>query len=278
MLIVGSGGLLGEAFARGCEARGISWRMLTHREVDLGNEWAVAKVLAALQPWAVVNAAGYVAVDEAESDPARCLKLNAERPAAIASAAAACGAQFAAFSSDLVFDGAAAEPYVEGADTAPVNVFGRSKALMEALVHMLTPEALVIRTAAFFGPWDDCNFLTLALRAFAAGERFYAAEDVVVSPTYVPDLVNATLDLLIDRETGVWHLANSGAATWAEFARVGAEAAGVRPRSLIALPHDELDWAAARPPFSALGSERGASMPPLDDAIGRYAHAFRGMR
>ena len=73
-----------------------------------------------------------------------------------------------------------------------------------------------MRTSAFFGPWDAHNFVTLALRTLAGGGEFIVADDAWVSPTYVPDLVNVSLDLLMDGESGVWHLANQGATTWAD--------------------------------------------------------------
>ena len=94
--------------------------------------------------------------------------------------------------------------------------------MLEAL-----PGALVVRTSAFFGPWDQANFVTAVVRALAAGGTFRAAEDVVVSPTYVPDLAHAGLDLLIDGAAGVWHLANAGAVTWPELARRAARRAGL---------------------------------------------------
>ena len=109
------------------------------------------------------------------------------------------------FSSDLVFDGAQSSPYVENDAVSPLNVYGRSKARSEALVLDRYPDALVVRTSAFFSPWDEHNFVTSALRALRAGQSFPAAQDMTVSPTYVPDLVDACLDLLIDRESG--HLA-----------------------------------------------------------------------
>src|SRR4051794_13949614 len=102
-------------------------------------------------------------------------------------------------------------PYVERDAIGPLNVYGRSKAEADARVLEAMPSALVVRTSAFFGPWDEHNFVTIALRALAAGHHFVAAEDSVVAPTYVPDLVHASLDLLIDGERGIWHLANATA-------------------------------------------------------------------
>ena len=107
---------------------------------------------------------------------------------------------------------------------------------------------------------------------------FAAAGDLTVSPTYVPDLVNATLDLLIDGESGIWHLANRGAVTWAELARRAACMAGVDGSLVRECPHTELGYAAPRPSFAALASERGALMPPLEDALARYAHTRAWMQ
>jgi dTDP-4-dehydrorhamnose reductase len=174
------------------------------------------------------------------------------------------------FSSDLVFDGNRAEPYRESHAVAPLSVYGQSKAIAEQQVLAAYPAALVIRTSAFFSPWDAYNFLTIALRTLAAGQPFLAASDAIVSPTYVPDLVNTTLDLLIDGESGLWHLANAGAIAWADLAREVAILAGVDSSYIQARPVKELNWVAPRPVYSALTSERGVLLPTLDGAIGRY--------
>jgi dTDP-4-dehydrorhamnose reductase len=97
-----------------------------------------------------------------------------------------------------------------------------------------------------------------------------AAADTTVSPTYIPDLVDAVLDLAIDGEHGVWHLANAGTATWADLARAAAQLAGAPAERVIAVARSELPWRAPRPVFSALASARGALLPTLDDALQRY--------
>jgi dTDP-4-dehydrorhamnose reductase len=130
--------------------------------------------------------------------------------------------------------------------------------------------ALVVRTAAFFGPWDDWSFLTRTLTSLALGVPVDAADDLIVSPTYVPDLVHATLDLLIDGERGVWHLANRGECSWAEFARMAARAADLDDTLIRARPHSALGLAARRPRRVPLSSERGWIMPPLEHALAAY--------
>ncbi len=270
LLITGGRGTLGRAFGRICAARGLPFRLLTRSELDIASAAAVEAALDEFEPWALVNAAGYVRVDDAEREPSACRRENAAGPAVLARACARRGVSLLTFSSDLVFDGRAAVPYVESDAVGPLNVYGRSKADAERAVRRLHPGALVVRTAAFFGPWDDYNFVTGALRALAAGEPFAAADDLVVSPTYVPDLVGAALDLLIDGESGVWHLANRGAVTWADLARAAGRAAGLDAALVGPRPAATFGWPAPRPTYCALGSERGALLPPWEDALARY--------
>lgn len=270
LLLTGATGTLGRALARACRSRAIPFRLLTRAEMDIADASSVAAMLDEASPWALVNAAGYVRVDEAEWDGERCMRENASGPAVLAEACASRGVSLVTFSSDLVFDGASSEAYLESDAVSPLNVYGRSKAEAEARVLASHPSALVVRTSAFFGPRDEYNFVTLALRSLARGRRFAAASDSVVSPTYVPDLVDACLDLLIDGERGVWHLANRGALSWAEFARLAARAAGFDESLVEGRPTSSFDFAARRPAFSALASERGALLPALEDALARY--------
>jgi len=270
LLITGATGTLGRAFARLCKARGLAFKLLSRRELDIASPESVARALDAYQPWAVINAAGYVRVDDAETDVERCFRENTTGPEVLAAACEALDVRLVTFSSDLVFGGGQATPFVERSEVRPLNVYGRSKVAAERRVLARMPSALVVRTGAFFGPWDRHNFVTLALAALARGERFEAADDAVVSPTYVPDLVQACLDLLLDEEQGVWHLVNDGEVTWAELARQAAALAGLEPLNVRGRPMASFGLAAARPRFSALASERSRVMPSLGDALERY--------
>lgn len=270
LLITGATGTLGRAFDRVCQVRGLGRRLTTRAELDIGSEESVTALLDAAQPWAVINTAGYVRVDDAEREPQLCRRENTAGAILLATACARRGLPFVTFSSDLVFDGTKRAPYLEGDQTVPLNVYGQSKADAEAGVLAAHPGALALRTSAFFGPWDRYNFVTIALRELQAGQPFIAADDTVISPTYVPDLAHAALDLLIDGEAGLWHLANPGAQTWLELARQVAELAGVSTATLIGCPTAKLNFAAPRPAYTVLGSERGVLLPSLEDALARY--------
>lgn len=272
ILIAGAKGTLGAAFGRIAAMRGLPFRTVRRDEMDIADAASVARMLDALEPWAVVNAAGYVRVDDAEREPERCERENLQGPQILAKACRERSIRLITFSSDLVFDGALRRPYVETDEARPLGVYGRAKALAERLVLAANPETLVIRTAAFFGPWDEHNFVFEALCALLETGAFRAASDVVVSPTYVPDLVNAALDLLIDGESGLWHLANGGAMTWLDLARECARLAGIDASGLVGCPCRKLGFAAPRPAYCVLGSERGLLLPSLEDSLNRYVN------
>jgi dTDP-4-dehydrorhamnose reductase len=243
--------------------------------MDIAERASVKAAVAQYQPWAIINASGYVNVDNAENDRDRCFRENAVGPSVLADVCREQGIQLLTFSSDLVFDGSRELPYLESDEVRPLNHYGRSKAEAERKVLERCPEALVVRTSAFFGPWDTYNFVTLALKALARGDRFAASTDITISPTYIPDLVNACLDLLIDKEAGIWHLTNGEPITWALFALKAAEKAGIDASGLEGRKRDELGYVAVRPFYSALSSERAILLPTLDDALDRYVQSKR---
>ena len=129
-----------------------------------------------------------------------------------------------------------------------------------------------MRTGACFGPWDEINFVTRALRLLAVGRRVYAPHHVV-SPTYVPALVDVALELLRSGEEGVWHLSNQHAISWSGLARLVAETAGFSSSLVHECPPASIGWMAARPAYSALASRRGALLPKMEDSLERYFEA-----
>lgn len=270
ILITGASGTLGKAIARICSIRNISYKILSRQDMDITSKASIEGALKTYNPWAVINAAGFEKVDEAEMMQERCFLQNTEGPALLAAACLHYGAQLITFSTDLVFDGKSQSPYLESNHAAPLNIYGLSKFYAETKVLKANPEALVIRTSSFFGPWDESNFIAQMVRTLEDNKPFVASKDHIVSPTYVPDLVHNCLDLLIDKTSGIWHLANPSEVSWADFALRTAEIAKLNPGLIRATEARQLGYKAARPHYSALGSERGVLMPKLEDAITRY--------
>jgi dTDP-4-dehydrorhamnose reductase len=276
ILISGASGTLGQAFARICRQRNLQYRLLSRREMDIADSASVETALARYRPWALINASGYVRIDEAEVDAARCFRENAYGPALLATKCRDVKIPFMTFSSDQVFDGSGSVPLTESAPISPLNVYGQSKAEAEREVQKVYPHAIVVRTSSFFGPWDKHNFVTTTLAALAQGKKALVADNVRISPTYVPDLVNVSLDLLIDDEHGLWHVANDGDVSWAEFAHRAAEIAQIDAESLVACRSHEMNQPAERPRYGVLASERGNLMPTLDDALRRFCTEAMG--
>lgn len=260
LLITGATGTLGNAFARLCEERALPFRLTSRAEMDIRDPRSIARALKRHGPWAVINTAGFVRVADAERESDACMAANADGAAALAEACAAAGVPLVTFSSDLVFDGRLGRRYHEEDETAPASVYGRSKAEAERRVLAAGGKALVVRTSAFFGPWDRYNFAWHAFSALARGETVRACSRTRISPTYVPDLCHATLDLLIDGETGLWHLANDGELSWYDFARRVAEGVGCDPALVVAEDGPEAL-------STALTSRRGMMLRSFDEAL-----------
>lgn len=271
ILILGATGTLGQALARACTLRNLRYVPAARSAIDVRDAAGIARALDQHRPWAVINAAGWVRVDDAEDQPDACFDANTKGAVQLARAAAERGIATLDFSSDLVFDGCAGIPYLESDAPAPLSVYGTSKARMEEGVLNLAGRHLVIRTAAFFSPFDVHNFAFAAASTIAEGAPFRAAADLVVSPTYVPHLTSTALDLLIDGETGLWHLANEGGLSWADFAMMVADSLQLPTQLIEPVPASDLGFKAKRPRFAALDTRRGTGLPPLSTAVATLA-------
>jgi dTDP-4-dehydrorhamnose reductase len=274
VLVTGATGTLGQAMAAACRHRGLSYVLTDRASLDLLDARSIASALERHQPWAVINCSGWVRVDDAEDHEQACMAVNARGASLLAAACEERTIQTANFSTDLVFSGSKRVPYFEHDAVGPRNVYGTSKAHMERAVLALAGDHLIVRTAAFFSPFDHANFAVHLGRSLAAGQPFTAASDQVVTPTYVPDLCDATLDLLIDRERGLWHLSNQEALSWFEFGQRLAQALAFDASLLEGVCAHDMPSRAQWPDYSALGSERGALLPSLQSAIERFAGHF----
>ena len=270
LLVVGGGGTLGGAFGRICRERGIPYRLLARTDLDIARPGSTRAALEHYRPWAVVNAAGYVDVDKAEAEAEACYRSNATGAIALARACAEAELPYLTFSSDLVFGEGPTDAILEDHRPGPLNVYGHSKVHAEEGVSAAHASALIVRTAGFFGPWDRYNFVWRVVERLAQGHGVYVPDDVIASYTYVPDLVHACLDLIIDRATGIRHVVNAGKTSWFRLAVLVAERAGMDRDLVKCCRADQMGWKAARPSFSALGTDHGLALPHYRDALERY--------
>ncbi|MBC8101147.1 MAG: sugar nucleotide-binding protein [Cytophagales bacterium] len=274
LLITGGQGLLADALARLCEERGIACRVTDREFLDIASPAAIEAALDWHQPWAVVNAAGFSSAEAAEAEPFRCFRENTKGAAALAAACARRDLPLTLFSSPLVFSGQSSpEPYRESDRIDPQTVYGRSKAEMERLVLERMPsKALILRAGALFGPWDDQNFLTRALRQIALGQEVVVANDFL-TVAYLPDFGHAVLDLLLDGAEGIWHLSHPEPVRRLDLVRRAAWLAGLDEGRVVPAP-----ITAGDPLWAALDSERTRSLlPSLEAALGHFVECAAGI-
>ncbi|RDL47450.1 dTDP-4-dehydrorhamnose reductase [Ensifer sp. M14] len=193
-------------------------------DFDLANAETIARSIKTARPDLIVSAAAYTAVDQAESNEGDAFAVNAEGPAVVARVAKTLDVPVVHLSTDYVFDGSKAGPYVESDPVAPLGVYGRSKLLGEQLVASSQENHAILRTAWVYSPFGK-NFLRTMLRAAETRPELSVVDDQVGNPTSALDIADAILtvgrNLLGSNDLalrGIFHLTGRGAATWAEFA------------------------------------------------------------
>jgi dTDP-4-dehydrorhamnose reductase len=272
ILITDHNGPLEQALARICISRGLPYLLLNQEEFDTSNPQQVDQIMGQYAPWAVINTRNCLHTVHSESEPSHRNQDEQSGTLYLAEVSRQRQIRLLTFSADLVFDGTKGEPYVESDPVSPADAFGNQLVLLEQEVLRICPDALIVRSGAVFGPWDEVNFVTRFLNSMQIGQPFPAAAQTLASPTYLPDLVQASMELLIDGEKGIWHLSNGGQMSWAELGRTAALQAGFDPMVVEDWYAVQVKEAAGKSPNStALTSEKASLMPSLSDALSRYA-------
>src|SRR6266480_1503849 len=196
------------------------------------------------RPDLVLHAAAWTDVDGAESEPERARHVNVEGTRNLV----ALGAPVVYFSTDYVFDGLKAEPYVESDEPRPLSAYGRTKLEGEREVR----EGWIVRSSWLFG-WTSKNFVRTMLELGSKQDEVAVVDDQRGSPTFVGHLADATKGVL-ELPQGTYHVAAAGDCTWAEFAEAIFEEAGLDCR-VRRITTEELGRPAPRPAYSVLRSE-----------------------
>src|SRR4051794_20651295 len=190
ILIAGRHGRVARDLVGEAARLGVAVKAIGRPELDIENADSIARVIAAEAPRAVINAAGLVAVDEAERNPERAFALNRDGAARLAAAAAQANIPFLHLSSDYVFDGGKGAPYTEDDPVVPLSVYGRSKATGEQAVLVASPDAIVVRTSWVFGVTGS-NFVTTMLRLAETQDVVRVVVDQHGTPTASNELARA---------------------------------------------------------------------------------------
>jgi len=254
VLVTGAAGMLGSDLVPALDARGHQVVALSRRELDITDGRAVEAALAAHRPDCVVNCAAWTDVDGAEADEAAATRLNDQAAALLAAASTGIGASYVFLSTDYVFDGNGARPYVESDPTDPIGAYGRSKLGGETSVAVANPRAWIVRTSWLFGS-SGKNFVETMLGLADTEPEVLVVSDQVGCPTYTVHLAAALAELIEGDAYGVHHIAGSGDCSWFEFAQEIFDQWGAETR-VMAGTTEMLARPAPRPAYSVLRSER----------------------
>lgn len=278
ILLIGATGMLGSALAGRLREIARDFRAVSRRELDLERPESIRAFLAKADPETVINTAAFTDVNRAELAEHRreVFRVNRDGPGDLARACAAGAVRLVHVSTDYVFDGLKGAPYVEDDPTAPVQVYGTSKLEGERAVLAAWPEALVVRTSTLYGPGRSARPAYVdAIRAQALTRTVLeVVEPPIASPTLSHDLARGILSLVDAGASGVVHVVNRGSCSRLELARAVVALSGLSGRVEV-VPRPASPSGPARPPFSALGTDRfaavtGGHLRGWRDALAEY--------
>ena len=275
ILVAGAAGRLGAAIVDAFRGRHVIPH--TRQSLDITDPAAVRRVIHDARPDVVINCAAFNFVDAAQQRVTEALAVNALAVRSLARAADEAGAAFVHYGSDFVFDGTAREPYTEEVPPAPRSAYGGSKLLGEWLA-LDAARGFVLRVESLFGApggWSGRpGSVDQIIDALEQQRPVRVFTDRVVSPSYVPDVAQATRHLLDSGAApGLYHCVNAGQTTWLGLAEEAARLLGVAPQ-LEPVTMDAQALLASRPKFCALAtgklSAAGFQMPAWQDALARW--------
>lgn len=268
VLIVGATGQVGTELRRSfAEARGVV--AVGRESVDLASAEQVRELVRRVEPDVILNAAAYTAVDRAETESDLAFAINAEAPRVLAEEAQRRNALLVHYSTDYVFDGTKAAPWVEGDTPNPLNVYGASKLAGEQAIREVSGKYLIFRTSWVYGPHGK-NFLLTMLRLGRERDELRVVDDQHGAPTSSIAIADATRAIVEkvrrgevaapDDWIGVYHMTCAGATTWCGFTQEiferGSDLLGGRRPQVDAITTEEYPTPAKRPRNSVLSNQR----------------------
>jgi dTDP-4-dehydrorhamnose reductase len=282
IVLMGANGQLGFDFLqRAASNNDVLVHALRRVDLDLTALDRIAAKLQDLNFDVLVNATGYHKTDEVESNAQLATAINAHAPLRLAELCAAKRARLFHISTDYVFGGQTdRSPLKEASPPAPLNVYGATKLLGEALTLSSGADVVVARVSSLFGvagaSGKGGNFVETMLRLAKERGALSVVNDQIMAPTATADAAEALWRLIFARApAGIYHVAGSGQASWFDFAREIVMRSGLGHTNVEPVPTARMPTPARRPPYSVLANEKltqaiGWTMPDWRDALDRY--------
>ena len=266
VLITGSAGQLGTDLVASANHAGLDVIATSHADLDITDRNLVSQKIASAAPEAIIHAAAWTAVDACESDIKKAMAINSDGTANVANAARQIGARVIYISTDYVFDGTKATPYIESDIPNPQSVYGASKLAGER--HLDLNQDSVVRISWVCGEHGN-NMVKTILRLAATSPTLTFVDDQIGSPTFTSDIAPVLVDFARESRTGIWHLTNQGITSWFGFAQDVLRAAELDPNRVQPIATADLrpQRPAKRPANSVLENAHmcKANLTLLDD-------------
>lgn len=276
--VIGGGGQLGRTLLRLLGERGLGW---SHEELDVTDPGEVLQKLQSAQLSAVINAAAYTRVDDAEDDAETAVAVNGCGPWNVAVACQTLDLPIVHLSTDYVFGQETGRdvPYREEDAPGPVNVYGASKLYGEYMLNIAARRSFTIRTCGLYGPPlepGQGNFVETICQRVLAGVPLKVVDDQRCSPTSILEIAPLLIQILDSHcdAYGRYHLTAAGDCTWYEMAcAIGKKLGGGVPIERVKSA-DSLR-AAQRPGYSVLDCSRssqklGLALPHWRESLENY--------
>ncbi len=268
VLVTGAAGMLGSQLLRsvpaGTEAVGSDLREgpgVDVAGIDLAEPASVARLFNEHGPFTgVIHTAAFTAVDLAEEKEAEARRVNETVCRVLGDACRSASIPYVVVSTDFVFDGRAKTPYRESDPTNPLSAYGRTKLLGELAAQAAHPKGTrIVRTQWLYGPRGK-HFPGTMIALAKDRPELKVVHDQVGSPTSTLELAPALWDVLARGESGVYHAACEGAASWYELAVATLELAGMKHVKVVPCTTAEFPRPAHRPAYSVLDCSRLAAL------------------
>ncbi len=254
--------------------------------LDLSRKEQVLAVFEKVRPDYVIHAAAMTRVDDCESQREQALRDNVTSTQVVVEACRRFGSFLLFVSTDYVFDGEKRGEYLEEDPAAPRSVYGETKWAAEQIIRQQAAAAVIFRMSWLYG-LHGTSFPRTILKKARESERLRVVHDQRGRPTYTEDVARLFKQLLekhpeiLKASAGeTFHLGNTGACSWAEFAVEILKRAGLSHIAVDFVPSSEYPRPAKRPANSVLSLDKfqkrfGLSMRPWYEAIGDFMDAIR---
>lgn len=273
-MLLGAGGLLGAAFQTKLSGNVERHRIYAfdHSQADIVDPNQINPLLEYVRPTVLINLAAVNDEDICEEAKAGAFKVNCRGPQILAELCKKYGIKLIHFSSATVFDGVRTSPYSEKHPLAPINVHGQSKMSGEIAIKENTDDYLIIRPGWIFN-FEGNNCMTQWMDLADKGEDIPVLDDMYGSPTYVPDLVDATLELISRDAKGIFHFANMDCVTMQGFAEAAVALSQTKAK-VTPIGRDTQHWfKAPTPSYTALSTKKYSQTTGLE--IRRWIDALK---